>query len=275
MKPAVRYQGGKRWAAPIVVEWALGALSSGDVYTEPFVGMGGVYLALRFAGYDGPAALNDLNPAVAAFWRCLHDDKLARETIAAMRPLAELPRENASFLSIATAPPPDREPALAAAFMYLQMAGFSGKPCVPRCTDWKHHGSSLDYEARRRAAGGRAMQHDFMKRIRKFEQAHELVRGLECAVSCGSYDRVERRPGFVYLDPPYPKTTGYSAGATPSAETLADDARARAQISHVMLSDAGAVTDLLPSWRRLNVRTRAKSQQMRGGNKREVLVSSL
>lgn len=65
----LRYPGGKSQTIPFVIELLrTNDLFYGD-YAEPFAGGAGVALSLLFDGYMDRIFLNDLDPAIYAFWR--------------------------------------------------------------------------------------------------------------------------------------------------------------------------------------------------------------
>jgi len=65
----LRYPGGKARFAPFIAELMQRNNLSGGHYLEPFAGGAGVALELLFHGLAGHIHINDVDPAVAAFWR--------------------------------------------------------------------------------------------------------------------------------------------------------------------------------------------------------------
>lgn len=77
----LRYPGGKTRLAPFIraIMQANGLL--GAAYVEPFAGAAGVAWALLFDGSACRVYLNDIDPAIYAFWRCVFyaTDELCRK----------------------------------------------------------------------------------------------------------------------------------------------------------------------------------------------------
>ncbi len=71
VRTPLRYPGGKHRALERIFKQFPSDFSG---FREPFVGGGSVFIAVRQAFPDVPVWINDLNPDVAAFWRCAQRD---------------------------------------------------------------------------------------------------------------------------------------------------------------------------------------------------------
>ncbi|ANN70640.1 DNA adenine methylase [Bordetella bronchialis] len=67
----LRYPGGKSQLAPFVVELMRANGLLGGVYVEPFAGGAGIAWKLLFDGYTSEVWINDIDPAIHAFWYCV------------------------------------------------------------------------------------------------------------------------------------------------------------------------------------------------------------
>lgn len=76
----LRYPGGKGRFASLIAETIHANGISGGHYLEPYAGGAGVALVLLFDGHVGDVHINDIDPAVAVFWRAAtrHTDDLIR-----------------------------------------------------------------------------------------------------------------------------------------------------------------------------------------------------
>jgi DNA adenine methylase len=70
----LRYPGGKGRLAKFVAELMAAQPERPTRYAEPFAGGAAVGLRLLFDEYADEIILNDLNPGIAAFWRCLFEE---------------------------------------------------------------------------------------------------------------------------------------------------------------------------------------------------------
>lgn len=95
----LRYPGGKGRLARFVGELMAQQPDRPTRYAEPFAGGAGVGLRLLFDEYVDEIILNDLNPGIAAFWRCLfHEPKALLERLAACEPtIEEWHRQHATY----------------------------------------------------------------------------------------------------------------------------------------------------------------------------------
>lgn len=98
----LRYPGGKTQLLPLVVD----ILKANDLiygeYAEPFAGGAGIGLSLLLNNYVSRIYLNDIDPAVHAFWHCvLHNtDALCRRIETAEVTLDEWHRQRQLFQSV-------------------------------------------------------------------------------------------------------------------------------------------------------------------------------
>jgi DNA adenine methylase len=76
----LRYPGGKARFAPFIAETMLANGLDGGQYLEPYAGGAGVALELLFHGHASHIHINDLDPAINAFWISVthHPEELLR-----------------------------------------------------------------------------------------------------------------------------------------------------------------------------------------------------
>ncbi len=76
----LRYPGGKARFAPFIAETMNASGLHGGHYLEPYAGGAGVALELLFHGHASHIHINDLDPALNAFWVCVtrHPDELLK-----------------------------------------------------------------------------------------------------------------------------------------------------------------------------------------------------
>jgi len=67
----LRYPGGKSQLASFVIELMRANDLFGAVYVEPFAGGAGIAWKLLFDGYASEVWINDIDPAIHAFWHCV------------------------------------------------------------------------------------------------------------------------------------------------------------------------------------------------------------
>lgn len=67
----LRYPGGKGRLAPYLARVLANQNTLVDTYCEPYAGGAGAGLKLLLDGHVGKLVINDLNPGIAAFWRCV------------------------------------------------------------------------------------------------------------------------------------------------------------------------------------------------------------
>ncbi|SEJ51686.1 DNA adenine methylase [Achromobacter sp. NFACC18-2] len=67
----LRYPGGKSQLTPFVIELMRANDLLGGTYVEPFAGGAGVAWKLLFDGYASEVWINDIDPAIHAFWHCV------------------------------------------------------------------------------------------------------------------------------------------------------------------------------------------------------------
>lgn len=67
----LRYPGGKAKLAPYLARIISSQNRSIETYCEPYAGGAGAGLQLLSDGYVSNLIINDLNPGIAAFWRCV------------------------------------------------------------------------------------------------------------------------------------------------------------------------------------------------------------
>ena len=95
----LRYPGGKTQLAPLVGAILHHNNLHGGHYAEPFAGGAGIAWRLLFTGQASEVWLNDIDPAVYAFWHAAvhHSDALCERVQGATFSMAEWQRQRAAF----------------------------------------------------------------------------------------------------------------------------------------------------------------------------------
>ena len=179
-RPIAAYVGGKRNLADEIIRRI--RRTRHDIYAEPFVGMGGVFLRRPFRA---PAeVINDLSRDVATTMRVLQ-----RHYVPFMDMLRWQLTSRAEFQRLMVVDPDtltDLE--RAARFLYLQRTTFGGK--VAGRTFGVSYGPA---------------RFDVTKLGPLLEAAHERLAGvtIECLPWAAFVERYDRKGTLFYLDPPY------------------------------------------------------------------------
>ncbi|MBB4465433.1 DNA adenine methylase [Rhizobium leguminosarum] len=178
--PAAPYIGGKRILSRKVIE-RINATPH-EVYAEPFVGMGGVFLRRNLA--PKMEVINDISGDVSNLFRILQRHypqfmETLRFQITSRREFDRLSRTDPSTLT-------DLE--RAARFLYLQRLAFGGK------VRGQNFGLSMN--------GGRF---NLLKLAPQLEEIHERMAGvvIENLPWRRFIERYDRPAALFYLDPPY------------------------------------------------------------------------
>lgn len=181
-KPVAPYIGGKRSLAKRLC--ALIEATPHNLYAEPFVGMGGVFL--RRSKAPTAEVINDANADVSNLFRILQRHypqfmEVLRFQLTSRREFEQLSRTDPTTLT-------DLE--RAARFLYLQRSAFGGK-VVGR-------NFAMDKE-------GRGARFNLTRIAPLLEDVHERLAGVSIeAMDFGRFIRTYDRPGALfYLDPPY------------------------------------------------------------------------
>jgi DNA adenine methylase len=191
-RPLAPYIGGKRNLAARIIERI--EKTPHDLYAEPFVGMGGVFLRRPM-----PAkveVINDLSRDVATFFRILQ-----RHYVPFLEMLRYQLTTRTDFARLmATAPDTLTDLERAARFLYLQRTAYGGK------VDGRTFGVSRTAPAR----------FNVVKLVPVLEEVHERLSSvtIECLPYPAFIERYDRAGALFYLDPPYWGCEGdYGKGA--------------------------------------------------------------
>lgn len=190
----LRYPGGKRRLAPFVAALVeANALEDGD-YAEVYAGGAAIALDLLFGEYVRRIHINDLDPAVHAFWLAARDssDELCRRIHETPLTIEEWRRQKAVYEAVAPNPID-----LAFATLFLNRTNRSGILTAgpvggyAQAGDWK-----LDARFRRE---------DLIRRVQKIGRyaARIEVYGLDALVFLRDIAPSLPSPALIYLDPPY------------------------------------------------------------------------
>lgn len=179
--PLAGYVGGKKQLARTIIA-RIGAIDH-QLYAEPFVGMGGVFL--RRPSRPKVEAINDASQDVATFFRVLQ-----RHYQAFLDMLKWQVTSRAEFARLAAQDPTtltDLE--RSARFLYLQRLSFGGKVAS------RSFGISTSGPAR----------FDITRLVPMLEAVHERLAGvwIDCLGWEAFIQRWDRPKTLFYLDPPY------------------------------------------------------------------------
>lgn len=249
--PVVGYMGGKRRVAKQIVSMMPPRL---ELYVEPFVGMGAVYLQLRNAGYAGPAVLADAHPCVAEFWTLVHSShgldliKECQQLPAAStsadfyhRGLLAIPtdtiRRVALFLWITNYSYGNRPPGIGGSFWHLQGCKLTASKLPGRTFPWDAVIQRLT---------------KLVERARDWCEV-QVMRDALPAIAAARDD------GVTYADPPYHGASEYQNQCAAVLQALA---RAK---GHVLLSE---MSDFSCPWPGVSVAMTARLSQGSGANGR-------
>ena len=255
-QPVAPYIGGKRNLADTIIRRL--RRTPHDLYAEPFVGMGGVFMRRPFRART--EVINDLSRDVATLMRILQ-----RHFVPFLDTMKWQLSSRAEFERLMRVDPEtltDLE--RAARFLYLQKLAFGGKVAG------RNFGVSYHLGAR----------FDLTKLLPLLEAAHERLAGvtIECLPWEAFVDRYDRKGALFFLDPPYwGSEDDYGKGQFPREqfERLADRLRGIKGRFLVSLNDVPEVRRLFRGCRIEPVRT---TYTLAGGNRgadqaRELLIS--
>lgn len=256
--PVAPYLGGKRNLAGRIVR-RLAAVEH-EIYAEPFVGMGGVFLRRPFRARA--EVINDASRDVATLFRVLQ-----RHYQAFLDMLRWQLTSRAEFgRLLATAPDALTDLERAARFLYLQRTAYGGK------VTGRSFGVSPSAPAR----------FDVTKLVPLLEAVHERLAGvvIECLPWRELLPRYDRPGALFYLDPPYwGCEADYGEGVFGRAdfEALADALAGLRGTWLLSLNDTPGVRETFARFRIEGVETSYGIAGGRHGAKRvgEVLISPL
>lgn len=192
----LRYPGGKAKLASLVEAIFRANNLLDGVYAEPYAGGAGIALALLFEEYAARIYLNDIDPAVYAFWHAvLHDTdalcRLVRDTPATPR---EWERQKRIYTRAAT------EPRLALGFaaFFLNRTNRSGIIDSARMIGGRDQNGRWKLDARYNQPG-------LADRIARIARYRDRIHLSNLDASEFLIQTATRLPAksLVYLDPPY------------------------------------------------------------------------
>jgi site-specific DNA-adenine methylase len=168
-----------------------------QLYVEPFVGMGAVYLDLRARGYKGPAILADSNPEIANFWRFVHDER-GPVLLEHCRKLDEWPRTTEAFREMKVQPVEDPVERVAR-FLWLTRFSYGNEPPLYTDNGWSTNGDRFESEYKY----GKSVL--WINNINWLGQIIGRLSRLPCTVESDGICLLSRlnSSATVYGDPPY------------------------------------------------------------------------
>lgn len=190
----LRYPGGK-WRVARFFERLLDKnYSSPPTYLEPFAGGASLALTLLFRGFVSRIFLNDLDPAVYAFWRTVVSQPTRLIRLIERTPIS--PMEWHRQRQVYSAGKDAGQLALGFAFFFLNRTSHSGI-----LNGGMIGGSGQDGTWKIDARFNRA---ELVERIRRISKLRALINvtGIDGLEFIGEHRR-RRTKSLVYLDPPY------------------------------------------------------------------------
>jgi DNA adenine methylase len=191
----LRYPGGKARFAPLIIEVIAASKLTGGHYLEPYAGGAGIALTLIVDGVVEHVHINDVDPAIAVFWRVATQATKQLICMVASEPISMDAWHHWRNVMLGVVPGTELERAFATLFMnrtnrsgILKGGVIGGKEQVG---SYKINARFMRYElcARLERIGNHA------DRIHVYqEDAHQLL--LRCHQFLPS-------KSLVYLDPPY------------------------------------------------------------------------
>ena len=234
INPPVGYQGGKRRLVarlrPLI------PVESMSCYIEPFVGMGAVYLDVRAHGYSGWSKIADSHPQVRDYWMLLHHAPDA--LIQACTDLSDRARTAESYYAMKEELA-DEIVERTARFLWLLNFAFGNVPPIYTGAGWRGPGTKLTSAAKWNKT---FPWDDCVERLRA---AAVCVAGSPTLVlDDGSALLAAATPqDFVYADPPYKGTAGYSGSVLSDYVEAIKNTRAS-----VVLSESSELAVELAGW---------------------------
>ncbi|MCA0305499.1 MAG: DNA adenine methylase [Proteobacteria bacterium] len=254
-RPVAPWIGGKRNLADRIADRIAGIPH--QLYAEPFVGMGGVFLRRPFRAPG--EVVNDINGEVVTLFRVLQRHYVAFLDMIRWQLTSRREFERLKATDPATLTDLER----AARFIYLQRTAFGGK--VAGQTFGVTYGPA---------------RFDITKLVPLLEGVHERLAGvaIECLPWDAFVDRYDRAGTLFYCDPPYwGSETDYGKGLW-SREDLGRLAERLRRVKGrflVSLNDVAAVRDAFAGCRFEAVSTTYTigSNSNEAGAAREVIIS--
>lgn len=240
----LRYPGGKAGLYPTLRSAIRRNGLAGCTYVEPYAGGAGAALALLLTGQVGRIVINDLDPAVAAFWHTLvaEPEYILRRIRRAKLNVSEWHRQKEIYVAANT----DDQAALGFATFYLNRTNRSGVLNGGPIGGLDQTGSyKID---------ARFNKDTLCERIRTISLYAEKI-SVSCrdgAAVIRQYSRSSR--SFIYADPPYFEKAGslyLNAFETKDHEALASVLNERADKNWLLTyDDVPRVRELYPERKR-------------------------
>lgn len=225
-RPVAAYVGGKKNLSRRIC--GLIEATPHDLYAEPFVGMGGVFL--RRASRPRTEIVNDFSQDVATFYRVLQRHYVAFLDMLRFQITSRAEFERLCLVDPATLTDLER----AARFLYLQRTAFGGK-VVGRNFAMEKHGRGGRFDVSKL----QPMLEDLQDRM-----SGVIIERLDFATFIARYDS----PGALfYCDPPYFGTEGYYGEdlfTRPDFERLASALQSTKGRFILSINDAPEIRDL-------------------------------
>lgn len=190
----LRYPGGKWRVARFFERLVVSNYDQPPTYLEPFAGGSSLALTLLFRGFVSRIILNDLDPAVHAFWRTVLREPARLIRLIERTPIS--PREWHRQREIYSAGTDAGSVALAFAFFFLNRTSHSGILNGGMIGGAKQQGA-WKIDARFNRA-------ELVGRVRRIAQVKHLIdlEGIDGLDFIRLHGR-RRSRSLVYLDPPY------------------------------------------------------------------------
>ncbi len=189
----LRYPGGKRKLAPFIKQVFVDNNLCDGIYVEPYAGGSAIALELVMTGYAREAWLNDIDPAIHAFWysALYHSEDLIKRILTTPLTINEWHCQRDIYSN------PDKYDVLSLGFatLYLNRTNRSGILDAGVIGGLDQKGKWL--------IDARFNREDLVKRLRRIEQHkhHIHLFNMDAEVLLKDINLPKR--SLIYLDPPY------------------------------------------------------------------------
>lgn len=190
-----RYPGGKAKLSPQITPYLTPWINSKTIYVEPYIGGGSVLCAVLNHVTPAKIVINDLDPAVSAFWKCLCHPETTEELVRLINTTVVTVGEHSRQRSLLASP----EPVLAGfAALFLNRTSHSGRLRSGPMGGKYQSGGSTGIVSRWNPSKLEAQIYTLHTRLRD----RTIVESKDASEIISQNDQAET---VIYADPPYVK----------------------------------------------------------------------
>lgn len=213
-----------------------------DMYIEPFVGMGAVYLDVRARGYKGWAKIADSHTDVFSYWMLVHHAPDA--LVDACRDLCNRPATAESFYAMKVESADDVVERTAR-FLWLLNFSFGNMPLRYVDGKWSSSGGAGGGGTKLTSAAKWGKTFPWSACVDRLEDVADLVGGTPTTIYEDGVKLLADATArdVVYADPPYVGTSGYTGSMVDNYI----DAVSRTD-AYIVLSEGSDLAGRLDGW---------------------------